>query len=479
MSSDNSENFNKEKYKILKEYSRCYSAIEKKFNNVDISNLEKAIENLPTSEKNFFKKFLSNKTKEQFPDLEEKTSELMKKYNIPMVEAIALYLRDCNEDHMLCKHCYENKTTFISIVKGWKKYCSKPCQRNSTVVKLRNLTKEERLKTTETRKKYGFKSFEQARYFLDYNIAGRNCKLCKRPTRFINYTFGYHVLCDMCSQEKGKYKKNKPMPQNPEGIVLVRERLKEFGDEICYDTKIKYNLKKMSQALWHLERNDKSCVLGCCPHCGKRYTFRSYLIGYRLSNSCKCKINKKIYVMKRIPPPRTLQEYYERSFLNAVNRFATMTYNEENNLKREIQKERFSRTGSGEQRRGKSRSETLMNLVKKWGGEGLNNPIVVSKLSDVRINLGPAYAKSRLIKNNSDPEVFDFSNDPNWWYQLYKIDGMNIDEISYYTGLSTKLIKSRLRKFNLLKDENLEEEFEKNYEEDDDDDFQDLMMPLF
>lgn len=446
-----------EKYALVKN-NKIYTILKKKNYFTSFDELK--------SKSNKFEKFLEE-LRGKYPFFDEKIKENTKKFNINEIEALAMFLRNCDDESLLCcEHCIENRTEFISIIDGWALFCSRRCMLNSNVVKLKNLTREEKIETVKIKKEYNFNTFEEARYFIDFNIRKGCCKICSRPTKFINYVSGYRTLCEMCREKNGEPKKNRISPKNPEANRLVKLKVKEHGKETCYDMMINFKLKKLCQSAWHLDKNDDKCIYGCCVHCGKRLKFNSYTIGY--NNVCQCRVTKNVNILRR---PLSLQKHYERLFLSKLT-FCTGIRDIDGNIL--LEKRNLKKLGSFigiEEKKARERKRTKM-IIERWGQDKLKNPIIYSKMKNSIMEYGANTVRSRLRKNNYDPDVYDLANDPNWWYQIYVVDEMTIDEISYYTGLSKYIIKNRLEKFGITKDSS-DETFEEE------DEFQELMIPLF
>lgn len=389
----------------------------------------------------------------------------MEKHNIGVLEALALFARNCEDGSLLyCDHCIENKSSFVSLKQGWLKYCSDKCSKKRLIKNLRDLSREERLETVRVKKEHNLSSFEEARYFIEKQTKGY-CKVCKRPTKFINYLKGYKSHCSYCEKRFSKKTKIKERPNLGDLIKETKQKMAEYGDT-CYEMITKYQLKKLSQASWHLSRNDHSCTYGCCVNCGKRFVFISYNQGYHSSNSCRCNQKKIVNIIRR---PLSLQKYYERSFLIRVNNSVTFR-NINDEIIRKIQQKPRIKT---EEEIKRAREKFIMQQIERWGAERRKNPILFSKTNRERVRYGENFIKSKLKEEGYDPQVYDLSNDPNWWYQIYVVDEMTIDEISYYTGLSKYIITNRLKKFGIIKNT-----FNEFFEEEDDE-YHDLMMPIF
>ncbi len=415
-----------------------------------------------------------NEMNEKYGDFDDFIKENTKKYNISIVEALALYVRNCFDGSLLfCEHCLENRCTFHSFKHGWNKFCTTKCSYNNSIKSLRELTKEERLETLRVKKEHGFSSFEEARYFIEKKTIGL-CKFCKKPTKFINYLKGYKARCEYCNGGPNKPKPKRDHVKNlGERIKTTIQKLHEYGDS-CYEMLAKYQLSKLSQASWHLSRNDSNCLYGCCVNCGKRLVFHSYTVGY--SNSCKCNVKKTVNIIKnRKNPPLSLQKKNEFIFLRDVFAIANAK-NINDELTRKIKNRTHFKT---EEKIKKAREDYIMFQVKKWGAEKIFNPIFLSAINKRILNFGEINTKEKLKEKGYDPNVYDLSNDPNWWYQIYVKDGMTIDEINYYTGLSKNMIKNRLKRFGLMKND-LDSSFDDENNEildEEKDEYLDLLMP--
>lgn len=418
-------------------------------------------------------KLIIEKLIEYDEDVIEKINSLKEKFDICVNEALGLYLRDCFDGSLLqCDHCLVGRCTFFSTIYGWEKYCSFRCSMNSKIAVLRDLSFEERKKTNEIRETYGFSTFEEARYFIDSGMEKKNrCKTCNRPTEFINYLKGYKPFCSLCEERNKKIlieaRNRKRTRNNKESIKLVKEKLKEYGDS-CYETMIKNKLKQLSQAAWHLNNDDPNCVLGRCANCGKRFKFCSFVYGYHKSKMCLSCFGKERKIV-HIIRPKLIQLNKENIFISKLTRKSNIYDIDGKKIKRN---EYHKNIVNGEKR--KKLSDGVFELIHRAKSR---NPIQYANISGEFAEKRIRMEKEKLRKKGFDPEAYELSNDPNWWYKLYVVDGMEIDEIEYYTGLSKNIIKDRLNRFGLNKPKNLLLNDEQD--ESDDDAWNELMIPIF
>ncbi|MEM5878048.1 MAG: hypothetical protein QXF12_04170 [Candidatus Aenigmatarchaeota archaeon] len=410
------------------------------------------------------------------------------KYNISILESLNLWMRDLDSPPK-CIHCLTNKTYFKSSVKGWVDFCSNRCTINYNNNKiLRELPKETRLEAVQIMKEYNFGCIEEAIYFIHNGYELKNkCKICGRPTEFKSYTEGYKILCHLCISKKFKNNKlsryiNKTKEERErikKNISVVATKFHQYKNA-CYDIMIKHGIRTFSQAIWHLDKKDPECILGRCINCGRRFGFISYNVGYGLLGrekmclSCRLK-DKKTFFVNRIPlKERTIHEYYEHAFLKRLNFRTTKKLHSlrgEKILKSELEKDSNERKLRIEN----SKEKSKLRFIDYWGSSYKNNPLLIAKgYKLLEENLKKF--KNYLEKNGFDFNVLDLIDNPYWLKKIFVDEGMTIEEISHFTGLSESMIRRRLKRLGYLKRE-------KEYEEDENNDILNIMKkepePLF
>lgn len=455
--------FNREKYQLIQEEIESGFAGLPGDKNLSIYDV--------VAKRRKWKNVIEN-LKKLYPDVEETIESFRKKYDICVNESLALFLRDCYDGSLaFCDLCLEGKCTMFSIKLGWQCFCSPKCFLSYKTLKvMKDLTLEEKKHVVEIKNKFGLGSFEEAKLFIDNGYKKNNqCKICKRPTKFISYHQKYRIFCEWCRIKISEFhiEEDRKKRNNSASIAEVHQNIKKYGHYTCYEYMVKNQLKKLSQAAWHLSRGDENCIFGLCPHCGKRKYFYTFSHGYS-KDSCSCNFRKNINVIRRSRLIK-VDDYYKILFYRKLSFYTNRTDINGERIKRE-----FNRIICEEERK-KFLIKSRLSLLKKWGVErSIDNPIIKASSKKHFYESKIEKLKKNHEKKGYDPTIYDLYEDPNWWYQLYVVDEMTIEEICYYTGLSEFVVKGKLKKFNLLNEKNINENEEFDYE----DIYDDLMIPV-